>query len=260
MGKRDSSKTRVVPVFDDLLKSDPTGNRWIPKLVSLPTGGYPISLHSGLDFSIGEACWGVQEKKLAPPSSLLSWLITHPRWPSDNRLSSDPIKAQKRRELIEGSICRRDEALSLLENNPGGEDWHVFEGETQPDVFICTPDILIVIEGKRTEAGTTKKTKWMPGRHQMLRHLDCAWEARGNRSVVGFLIVEGIGTSPVVPDFWLNEARITIADEAIKTSLPHRTVADQKQIARSFLGVTTWQRVCAEFAIEWLRLPDQVED
>ncbi len=259
MGKRDSSKTRVVPVFDNLLKSDPTGKTWIPKLISLPIGGYAGSLRSGTDFSIEEACWGAHEKKLAPPVSLLSWLITHPRWPSDNRLSSDPIKAQKRRELIQGSVSRREEALSILAHNPQGEDWHLFEGETQPDVFIRTPHMLIVIEGKRTEAGTTKKTKWMPGRHQMLRHLDCAWEARGNRFVVGFLVVEGTDTSPDVPDSWMNEARLTIADDAVRSSLPHRDLEVQTQIVRSYLGVTTWQKVCAEFHIEWRNLPDRTE-
>ena len=32
MGKYDSSKTRVVPVFDRLVEKDPTGAAWLPRL------------------------------------------------------------------------------------------------------------------------------------------------------------------------------------------------------------------------------------
>lgn len=37
MGKNDSSKTRVVPVFSELRDQDPTGKAWLSKLLALPT-------------------------------------------------------------------------------------------------------------------------------------------------------------------------------------------------------------------------------
>ncbi len=168
----------------------------------------------------------------------------------------DPVKAQKRRELIEGSDTRLREALSLLRRNPSGEDWHIFEGTTQPDVFIQTPDLIIVIEGKRTERETTKNTKWMSGRHQMWRHIDCAWEIKGKREVFGFLIVESDGENDQVPARWIKEADITRSQEALASSLPHRGPEEREEIHQCFIGVTTWQKVCKEFGIDWDSLPN----
>jgi hypothetical protein len=256
MGTKDSSKTRVAPVFNILYAIDKTGKSWLPQFLRLPTGGHNIRVNPNWDFTIEDRGWGSQEKKLEPPVSLLSWLIRHPRMPIDGKLSEDPLKAQKRRELIEGRDTRLREALSLLKDNPKREDWHIFEGNTQPDVFIQTPDIVIVIEGKRTESGATKDTKWMPGRHQIWRHIDCAWEIKGKREVFGFLIVEGDDLSCDVPGNWIRETGATMNSEALALSLPHRGPEEQRMIHQCFIGVTTWQKVCKEFGINWGLLPD----
>ncbi len=260
MGKRDSSKTRVVPVFDLIAEGQTSGASWLPKLLCLPIGSSKIVINPDWDLTIEERGWGEKEKRLDPPVSLLSWLIRNPRMPNDGQLSNDPIKAQKRRELIEGSDVRLREALSLLRHNPIKENWHIFEGITQPDVFIQTPDVMIVVEGKRTETETTKKTKWMSGRHQMWRHIDCAWEIKGKREVFGLLIVEGDPASDKVPTFWMNEARIIASREALTSSLPHRGQQETESIHQCFLGVTTLKKICKEFGIEWGRLPDLVEE
>lgn len=146
--------------------------------------------------------------------------------------------------------------MNLFWNDPAGGDWHTFEGQTQPDVFIQTPDIVIVIEGKRTEREPTTSTKWMPDRHQMLQHIDCAWEMACRRKVIGFFIVEGTARDPQVPPQWLEYARQTVSPEAIASSLPHRGPEEQRAIASAFAGVTTWQRVCQEFGIVFEALPD----
>jgi hypothetical protein len=75
MGRRDSSKTRVAPIFDILYDSDKTGKSWLPKLLRLPAGGNIIRINPDWDFSIQDKGWGREEKKLEPPVSLLSWLI-----------------------------------------------------------------------------------------------------------------------------------------------------------------------------------------
>ena len=260
MGKRDSSKTRVVPVFDLIAEGQTSGASWLPKLLCLPIGSSKIVINPDWDLTIEERGWGEKEKRLDPPVSLLSWLIRNPRMPNDGQLSNDPVKAQKRRELIEGSDVRLHEVLNLLRHNPTKENWHIFEGITQPDVFIQTPDIMIVVEGKRTETETTKKTKWMSGRHQMWRHIDCAWEIKGKREVFGLLIVEGDPASDKVPTFWMNEARIIASREALTSSLPHRGQQETESIHQCFLGVTTWQKICKEFGIEWGLLPDLEEE
>ena len=256
MGKRDSSKTRVQPIFDQLAGQDQTGTSWLPKLLALPVGGNEVILPPDCDFVIQESGWGEAEKKLDPPVSLLEWLIHHPRKPVSGSLSSNPVKARKRQEWIEGSKERQREALKLLRDNPHGEDWHLFEGQTQPDVFIQTPDLVVVIEGKRTERKPTTSTKWMPGRHQMLRHIDCAWEIAKGRTVIGFFIVEGDAAGLEVPEPWLAYARETLTPEAVASSLPHRDPDEQAEIVACFTGVTTWQRICGEFDLDWVRLPD----
>jgi hypothetical protein len=256
MGKHNSTKTRVAPIFDQLYMNDNSGHSWIPKLISLPVGGNSVRFSVNCDFTIQESMWGDKEKQLDPPVALLSWLIRHPRPPLSGTLSSDPDKALKRSEWIAGSETRRLEGLSLLRNNPNGEDWHLFEGQTQPDVFIQTPDVVVVIEGKRTERGPTTNTKWMAGRHQMLRHIDCAWEVAGNRKIIGFFIVEGTDNDRLVPTPWIEYARQTVAPDAVASSLPHRGLEEQNGIASCFAGVTTWQRLCKELKQNWAALPD----
>jgi hypothetical protein len=249
----------VVPVFDRLYQNDRTGCSWLPKLLTLPAAEYRLSLPPNCTFAIKDHCWGANEKKLNPPVALLSWLIRHPRKPISGTLSADSAKEEKRRQWLDGSRDRLLEGLILLRTNPNGYDWHIFEGETQPDVFIETDDLIVVIEGKRTEAKPTTTTKWMQGRNQMLRHLDCAWEIRGRKILVGFFIVEGEGVSIDIPEQWRAFSTDTISPTTIASSLPHRGPAEQQGIASCFLGATTWQLVCKEFGIDWASLPDELE-
>ncbi len=260
MGTRDSSLTRVKPVFDRLFNTDQTGNSWLNRLLSLPVGGNTASLPPDCCFTIRDCGWGANEKKLTAPVSLLSWLIRHPKKPASGRLSSDPSKAEKRRQLFEGSDARKAEALTLLRHNPKNEDWFIFEGKTQPDVYIETDNLIVVIEGKRTEREPTTSTKWMTSRHQMLRHLDCAHEIRGGKCLLGFFIVEAEGAHTEVPSKWLGFAERTLKHDAVCSSLPHRGPDEQQEIAMAFIGVTTWQRVCQEFSdlgLDWKSLPDK---
>jgi hypothetical protein len=175
-------------------------------------------------------------------------------------LSSDPVKAEKRRQWIEGSRERIIEGLSLLRRDPNSYGWYIFEGRTQPDIFIETDDLIVVIEGKRSETKPTTTTKWMQGRNQMLRHLDCAWEIRGGKQLVGFFIVEGNGRSEDVPPDWHTFAADTISHPTIASSLPHRGQEEQDGIVSCFSGVTTWQRICAEFGLDWTLLPDKINE
>ena len=161
----------------------------------------------------------------------------------------------ERRELLNGRGERISEALRLLRQNSQGKLWYIFEGETQPDVYIEASDIIVVVEGKRTEPGPTTHTTWMPKRHQMLRHIDCAWETHGKKKLAGLFIVEGENGSEEVPNKWQQFAKETTSRDAIGSSLPHRGPEEQREIAACFAGVTTWQRVCREFGINLASLP-----
>jgi len=100
----------------------------------------------------------------------------------------------------------------------------------------------------------------MAGRHQMLRHIDCAWEIAGNRKVIGFFIVEGRASNGGVPEQWLEYARETVAPYSIASSLPHRGPEEQNGIAACFAGVATWQMVCAAVGLAWDSLPNEAPD
>jgi len=135
--------------------------------------------------------------------------------------------------------------------------WYVLEGPSCPDVFLETDDLIVVIEGKRTESGPTTATSWMPLRHQMLRHIDAVWDTRDGRQCVGFFIVES-GAAGETPNHWLNAARQTTKPNVLAQSLPHRSQEVRTQIADAFLGVTTWQMVCRALSIPQAVLIDQV--
>jgi hypothetical protein len=261
MGKNDSSHTRVAPVFNQLLAQDPTSVTWVPRLLTLPRldGRPPYRLGSNTR-PLTARGWGASEYRLSPPRTLLRWMVRNAAQLQPTTLGSSAVTIAKRQALLQRDHATVAEALAYLARPVyPAKAWYVLEGLSQPDVYLETPEVLVVIEGKRTEAGPTTYTSWMPRRHQMLRHLDCAWEIRGQRAVLGFFIVEGLdGADAVaVPAHWQIAARATITPPALDDSLPHRTSTERLAIADSFLGVTTWQQLCATFQLDYTALPDE---
>jgi hypothetical protein len=114
-----------------------------------------------------------------------------------------------------------------------------------------------LIEGKRTERGSTRKTTWMPVRHQMLRNLDDVWDGRKGKRVVAFFIVEGCAPDELaVPTSWQRALLETVSAAALDGSLPHRSPHERGEIANAFAGATTWQQVCRTFEIPWTEIRD----
>lgn len=243
----DSSKTRVVPVFDRLAERD----SWVADLLALPGYGAPDArTWHGLDLRVVRSCWGAKEERLPPPAALLSWLVRNPgAW------GAAP-DTPERHLLAAQDPATVAQALDSLTTRSKRRAWYLLEGPTAPDAYIETPDAVVVVEGKRTESGPTEATKWMPGRHQMWRHIDAAWERAGHRQVFGFFIVEG--TSDGIPDAWRTACANLLSAAVRASSFPHRGNAEIQQISRCFLGVTTWQRVCATFGISYSDLPNTV--
>lgn len=265
MGKFNSSLTRVRPVFRELRRQDPSGRTWLPKLLQLPSCGNAVALPANCDFTVNQMLPGVnadEEQKLDPPLSLLSWMIRHPQEMKKSEGACLPNLDTKRIDLLNEDTNAIRNALALLRSDPkrGEKNWYIFEGQTQPDVFIETPSLIVIIEGKRTEQGPTTHTRWMPKRHQIFRHIDGAWEIRGTKQVVGFFIVEGDLPNGEVPHIWCEFAKQTIGKEAIASSLPHRGIEEQTAIASCFAGVTTWQIVCRELSVDPKCLIDTVPE
>lgn len=250
-GEFDSSKTRVTPVFDRLQHRP---DNWVRRLVALPQHGAGPAAPEQTDLAFVTGAWGAKERALFPPVSLLSWLIRNLSVPPGTS-----VEDERRVRLAAGDPSTIASALRELRTAGTGKAWHVLEGPSYPDVFIETPGAVIVIEGKRTEPAPTTSTTWMAIRHQMWRHMDAAWEIRGRRLVLGFFIVEGNGKEGIdPPPQWVQAARDTMAPAAIDGSFPHRSTAERDAITSGFLGVTTWQAVCATFGIDYASLPVKV--
>ena len=249
-GKYDSSKTRVVPVFEQLAERS---DDWVRTLISLPrtTPERPQDwVNLNLAYQVGK--WGDDEARLAPAPSLLAWLLRNP-----SQWAATPDTPERQR-LLDGDAGTLEEGLRLAAKPSASKAWYILEGHTAPDVYIETPDALVVIEGKRTEAGPTCSTKWMAGRHQIWRHIEAAWEMRGRRRVYGFFIVDGNGLD--TPAHWRAACTETASESALAGSFPHRGRSDIDAIRQCFLGVTTWQSVCAAFGLSHDSLPDCLPD
>jgi hypothetical protein len=261
-GRFNSSKTRVVPIFDALVEMDPTGHAWLERLLRLPQRFDGSRAELPIDpGGLSERCWdgksGGGEKRLDPPTPLLRWLIEHPPM-SLSQLSPNDLSdtAKWRRRLAAGDDEARQKALHLLDAQTGRRrGWHIFEGPTSVDVYLATPTLIAVIEGKRTERTPTTSTEWMPVRHQLLRNLDGALEIANGRRVVGAFIV-GATRQPTVPEEWQTMTDATISPAALAGSLPHRTAAERTQVADGYLGATTWGAVVQEFALPESLLDD----
>ena len=245
-GRFDSSKTRVAPVFDALRSR---AANWIPEFLALAEGACG-SVNDSDDLTLLEGHWYPKELCLHPPVSLLSWCVRNA-----NRLVPQQSVDERRRKLIERDPATISEALRCLRTQGEGRAWYIFEGMTCPDAVLVTPDALVVIEGKRPEARTTTDTTWLAGRHQIWRHIDAAWEIRGNRSVYGLFVVESSGDSTAVPERWKVAAVACLDETTLQTSFPHRSANEVEAISKCYLGITTWRHVCERFAIDCRALP-----
>jgi len=255
MGKYDSSRTRVVPVFDALMERDSSGNSWLPRLLQLGSlsSGRLEGLVPGPLVAEQRKWWGRNERHLNPPRDLLRWLVENLDEPASQSCWGSGDTKTKRKLLVAGHKEAKEEALRLLESEPKRSAWYVLEGQSRPDACLETANLVLIIEGKRTEAKPTTTTTWMPQRSQMLRHMDAAWEVRKEKKVLGMMIVEGSAeTGSLEPDsYWSRQAEDQIKEEMLTKSLPHRTPKERAQIAEGFLEATTWQRVCSELRLPW---------
>ena len=263
MGIFDSSRTRVAPVFGRLQCLDPSGRLWLQALLELANTRKLPTPEAGTS-RLRLAKWWPREAKLAAPPGLLRWLLENAEEPTDAAAwgRRPEVMANRRRVVDRDADTLAGALRSLQDRRPPTRAWYVLEGPSQPDVYLDSAAAVIVVEGKRTETAPTTSTAWMRVRHQMLRHLDAAWEHRDGRRIYGLYIVEAEnGTNSVEPpSTWHEAVESTISDEVLRGSLPHRSPEERLQIASALLGVTTWQAVCDEFQLPRAVLIPEVFD
>ena len=259
MGQFNSSLTRVQPVFDWLVDSDPTGRSWLLRLLQLGSRASAITLPDEIgELEAGHPrWWGQHERRLPPPAHLLEWLVHNVTEDAVERSKVGGTVREKRLLLARHDPATITAALFGIRQGNSSRAWYVLEGESYPDACVQTSHILLLVEGKRTERSCTSKTTWMARRSQLVRHMDAAFEVRDDRRVLGLLIVEGTDGPDglTLPPFWRSEADEQVSKEMLTASLPHRTPEERRILASGMLGGTTWQRVCREFGMPWPPAP-----
>jgi len=276
-GERNSSITRVWPVFRALLARDPTGQSWIPSLLALaPVGGpmrntltrqlVPLGaqmketrrfttkqlaryLPNGM---LLERCF---ERELPPPGAFLRWLASHPKaltW-SGKALDDDKPTGRHRQALAgrHGPEAQRqaiEEALVAIEAfgaRGSGRRWWAFEGFTSADCCLESENALFIIEGKRTDV-IAAATDWYPQRNQIVRNLEVGEAAAAGRSF-GVIVINETGHEPLTTG-------------ALTKGLPHLSSADRSRLAGHYLGAVSWAQACRATGIDEGRLPETVQE
>src|SRR4029078_9689451 len=118
-------------------------------------------------FRLRVAKWWPREAKLAAPPGLLRWLLENAEEPRDSAAwGGRPEVRENRRRVVDRDADTLAQAFrSLEEGRPSPRAWYVLEGPSQPDVYLDSDDVVLVVEGKRTETAPTTSTAWMKVRH-----------------------------------------------------------------------------------------------
>lgn len=276
-GRFNSSITRVRPVFQELLNRDRTGLRWLPALLGIATCNVDyaekiqknagriqtfcsdlrtyddrILKFYGVNNVQLEGCF---ERSLPPPSAFLSWLISHPEemvWPHTRgrrRTFGQPTQLLREQLFGEHGGTQKDKIQRLALNELaelGGigslRKWWAFEGFSDIDCCLETDQLVLLIEGKRTE-GLGPSTDWYPKRNQLIRNLEVAESiASGREYAVMVLSEQDIGL---------------LSEQILAESLPHFGPVDRDRLMCHYLGCITWADVCKTTNIPFSGLPGE---
>lgn len=255
MGIHDSSKTRVRPVFRELLERDPSGADWIaPMLAAIPQANRLGSLVLEHPGSIRHGGHTRFEYPAPPSDEFLRWLIRHPAqmmWPRRKGVEVQyGAAAQRRREQLFGRRGpeqqheARAAALAELDEFGGARSagrWWAFEGFTKVDFCLQTEELVLFVEGKRKDQ-LTRSNDWYKQRNQLVRNMEVVGAVAGDRACGVVLCTE----HPVP----------SLDQATLDSSTPHLRQDGREVLARRFLGQITWATLCQAVGIEFASLPD----
>jgi hypothetical protein len=259
MGEKNSSVTRVWPVFLELMCGSRTTSDSLRLLLDLVFKSSGNTLAAQLRDSAGEVIPSLIEKPIIPRTEygmavrlpncfeysvppterFLIWLIEEsgrgcmPR----TGLGTARKDAGRRPDLFGDNEVRRSDArkeairnLYVTGVNRSKNEWWVFEGPTSVDCFLETSDMVLFIEGKRTDS-VADCTDWCPSRNQIARNLEAVQSiAKGKR--YGVLLAA--------------EKHIDISPSAIVQGLPHMSEPERRFLGEHYLGCVTWTDLCRE--------------
>lgn len=238
MGIRNSTFTRVQPLFDYILKDCDKLNKLLKLVNSNISVNGPINI----------ILYGDTETAITPPPSLLIWCINNLdelERPKNYGVKMTSPTYKKRESLFNKDKSATNDALMLLKNeNIPQRDWYIFEGYTHPDFYIETDDTIIIGEAKRTEDKLTTTTTWLKNRDQLIRHIDSVIDRQ--KRTLSFLIVD----DPKMYNLDCYEKEVYFEE-----SLKHRDNQTIKKIKESYIGCITWNKIANSFK---LNFPDTI--
>ena len=214
MGDNDGSKTRVRPVFNELLDRSPSGDGWLADLCALAMrtragGAFVPSAVGRLILPTADThearSGSVFERTVAPPRAFLEWLLRHPaqmQVTDRTHLGASSADAQKwRRKLFAADTRNRDQAIAEgvtqlddLGVEGSGQEWWAFEGFTLIDCCLVTEAAVVFVEGKCAET-VSPATRWFQGRSQLWRNVEVAQQLARGKAFGVILAVEGDGNA-----------------------------------------------------------------
>ena len=250
MRENNSRHTRVKPIFDKISSN----NDWLNSLLKYALNKYNVD--PPICGRIIEQYWGDKEKTINAPHEYIDWLICN-----YNKLNKTSLKSEKteinetnrlRKDLISGNefVFRR---AKYSISNKKYDNWCLFEGKTNFDIFIETENFFLIAEGKRTEVGRTKNTKWSNERDQMIRNIDCLFSYNPLKPIYAFYILEADKDGNLMNN-WSKDISFYKDKNNFEKSLPHRSSIEIEIIYKSYIGFLTWQELMVFFNINPLEI------
>lgn len=249
MGDRNSSLTRVKPLFDFINSDIEKLNRFL-KL-------FPNNNKRIIQNSLVEIRYGDDEKKIPPPKSILIWMLQNIDTLNKVRNYGVEINSPtylKRNDLFSGNRKLIDEAIKIinLKAKLPEKDWYIFEGNSSPDIFIETSDSIFIGEAKRTENDITTKTKWLNKRDQLIRHIDSVLEQ--SKSIYSFYVLE---KKEYLKGTYEKRMELYSTKDYFKENLQHRDNILIERAFNSFVGFVFWEDISEHFEISF---PDKINN
>lgn len=237
MGRYDSSKYRVVPLVESIKKNQKDFSMFLETVEEIPALLCPMDDNAYF--------YGNHEKQLKPTKAHLQELVRYIAMKKFDRVEG---VGEKRKALygMYGEAERekaKDEAIAWIEAVYDApilpKAWCIFEGATNPDIYIEGTDYVILCEGKWTEPHITEKTTHLneknEQRNQMIRHIQGALQATDKKIYAFYIVDEDCGY------------RDQLTRSALKVQLETETVklnqTEKERILSSFYGYTTWQKI-----------------
>ena len=237
MGEKNSTLTRVQPLFKFINKDEEKLNQ----LFKLFNNKEIENIKK--DY-IKEIRYGTDEKSIPASKSRLLWMLNNKggltmvtNYGANSKKSTTFTKREQLFLSDQETLC---EAICKIKNvnNVPKSGWYIFEGYTNPDIYIETTDSIFVGEAKRTERDITTKTKWSENRDQLIRHIDALLDQK--KKIYSFYILDKIEFDKGI---YPKRMKQYSDEEYFKANLPHRDDKLVKRAKESFIGYIFWQQI-----------------